>query len=237
MPPDRSTPTSRDAYGASSGPHSPVPQPASSTSSRCSARQSRVGERGRDELRARGTTGFPAWLQSWLAKASNVLSTNAFDARSGYVVTGCGGQHVHGDRITRLLLEPFGEDLHGAVHLTQHTVRQRKQSSPFTMFRLQGDDPGEALGGLYRSVQSVEQDAQVRVRVDVTGIQADRRSIGGFGLLRPACRAQHCAEIVVRIRMTRVECDGSLVGVDGLVQPAVRLEHNPEIAMRVSVIR
>ena len=32
MPADRSTPTSRRAYGASSGPHRPVPQPASSTS-------------------------------------------------------------------------------------------------------------------------------------------------------------------------------------------------------------
>ena len=62
------TPTSRRAHGATSGPHRPVPQPASSTSSCLLAGKTGVGQHGLDERRRpvvqRGQLGVEARRQS-----------------------------------------------------------------------------------------------------------------------------------------------------------------------------
>src|SRR6266508_1282872 len=79
---DRSTPTSRRAYGARSGPHNPVPHPASSTSRLFDASTS--GSARIAATRAGARYDSLASLESKVAaKLSKVISTNASDARGG----------------------------------------------------------------------------------------------------------------------------------------------------------
>ena len=146
MPADRSTPTSRRAYGATSGPHSPVPQPASSTS--------RLFDGARPESSSIAATSAGARYDSFAsfdsklaAKLSKVASTNPSDARAGHVPAGAGRQHVPRNRIVRLFREPFLEDLDRLVDLAERAVRQRQQPARLPVLRPERDHLAEARDG------------------------------------------------------------------------------------------
>ena len=68
------------------------------------------------------------------------------------------------------------------------------------------------------------------------GIELERRTVGGFGLLRLSAGAQQDAEIVVRIRVARVDRDRAAIGVDRLAKPCGRLQHDAEIAVPVGFV-
>ena len=109
--------------------------------------------------------------------------------------------------VARLFVEPFFQDVHGLVDVSQHAVRQRQKPSRFPVLRSERDHLAVALGGFPGSLQRVEQDAQVGVRVDVLGIQLNGGAICGFRLERLSGRSQQHAEITVRIGVTRVDGD------------------------------
>ncbi len=79
---ERSTPTRRRAYGAISGPHSPVPQPASSTSS-CFAASGSVSASTAATSAGARYWSLASFASKLAAKLSNVASMNASDARAG----------------------------------------------------------------------------------------------------------------------------------------------------------
>ena len=152
---------------------------------------------------ARGTTASRASIRSSAAKLSKVLSTNPFDARAGTSRPGAGRQHVPRNRIARLFVEPFLEDLHRLVDLAQRAVRQRQQLSRFAVLRPERDHLAVARGRFLGSFQPVQQDAEVGVGVDVLGIQLDGRAIRGFRFDRLSGRPQQHAEIAVRVGVAR----------------------------------
>src|ERR1700752_2002735 len=105
------------------------------------------------------------------------------------------------------------------------------------MFGTQRDRLAEALRGLFGAIEAIEQDAEVRVGIDMVGTQAYCRSVGSLGFLRPANGAQQDAEVVVRVGVTRVDRDGTFVLGDRIPESTVGLQNNPEIAVPVRLIR
>ncbi len=152
------------------------------------------------------------------------------------VATGARREHVQGDRMVRLLLEPFLEDLHRLVDLAERAVRQRQQSPRFGVLRPERDDLAEADDRFVRPLLAVQQDAQVGVRVRVLGIHANGGSIGRFRLDRLALRPQQDAEIVVRVGMIRIERNRALTRGDRLVQLESIPQDDPQIAVPVRPI-
>ena len=145
--------------------------------------------------------------------------------------------HVAGDRIAGLVLEPLFEDLHRFLGLAKRAVREREQPPRVPVLRPQRDDLREARRRFARALQPVEQDAEVRVRVDVAGIDRDRRAVLRFGAGRIAGGPQQHAEVVVGVRVARLEGDRAPVRLDRLIEPAGRLKDDAEVAVAVRAIR
>ena len=204
MPAERSTPVSRRAYGTTSGPHSPVPQPASSTSRFFDRPESRIFQHGRDKRRGAVRQLRKLRLEAGGEAVEDFRDEPVRRARRN-VSTGAGRQHVPRNRVVRLLIEPFLEDLHGLVDLADGAVRQRQKSSGFPVLRPQRDRFAEARDRLLASLQPRQENAQVVVRIDVIGVQANGCSIGVFGFDRFARRPQQHAKIAVRIRMIWIQ--------------------------------
>ena len=135
-----------------------------------------------------------------------------------------------------LLFEPFFEDFHRFVDLAEGAVRQRQKSSGLPVLRPEQDHFAEARDRLLRPLQPVQEDAEVGVRINVIGIQANGCSIGVFGFDRVTRRAQQYAEIAVCIGVIRIERNGPLVGIDGLVEPALRLQDDAQVAITVGPV-
>ena len=153
-----------------------------------------------------------------------------------HALSGTGRQHVTRDRVVRLLGEPFLEDAHRRIDFAQRAMRHREQLACVAMLRPQRNDFRVARRGFLRTLQRVQQDAEVGPGVDVGGIELERRTVGGFGLLRLSAGAQQDAEIVVRIRVARVDRDRAAIGVDRLAKPCGRLQHDAEIAVPVGFV-
>ncbi len=136
-----------------------------------------------------------------------------------------------------LLGEPVLEDLNRLVGLAERAVRQRQQPARFGMLRPERDHSAETGDGFSRALQAVQQDAEIRVRVDVLRIQLDRGPVRRFGLNRLLCRAQQHAQIAVGIRVARVQGNGAVIGRDRFVQTTRLLECNPEVAVPVRRVR
>ena len=123
-----------------------------------------------------------------------------------------------GNRVVRLLFEPFLEDLDRLVDLAERAVGQRQQSPSLGILRPERDDPGEADGRFARSLLAVEEDAEVVVGVRMLGIQADGDAIGLFRFDQLALRSQDHTEIVVGVGVLRIDCDGALIRGERFVQ-------------------
>jgi hypothetical protein len=138
----------------------------------------------------------------------------------GDVTAGARGQHVQRDRAVRFFCEPFRENRDGLVDLAQRAMRQRQELSRIFVLRPERDHLAETGRGFPGSLQGVEEDAEIRVRVDVTRIELDGRAIRGFRLGRLSRRPQQDAKVAVGIRVTRIDGDRPSTGVDGRVEPA-----------------
>jgi hypothetical protein len=88
------------------------------------------------------------------------------------------------NRIIGLFVEPFFEDLHGLADLAECAVRQCQKPSRIPVLRLQRDHLAIARRRFLRSLQPVEQDAQVGVRVNMLWIQLNSGAIRSFRLGR-----------------------------------------------------
>ena len=178
-PTDR-RPTSRRAYGATSGPHSPVPQPASSTSRLFDGLDARVRQHRRDQRRRAVRQLARAWNRSCAAKLSKVCSTNPSDARAGtsrpeHAASMCraigssGSSSSHSSKIsTALSTSP-------SVQCASASSRRASRCFGLSVITLQKQTTASS-----RPLQAVQQDAEVGVRVDVLGIQPNRRPIRRF---------------------------------------------------------
>ena len=191
MPSERSTPVSRRAYGATSGPHRPVPQPASSTSSCFAALEAGRRERGRHERGRAVGQPLELGLEAGREAVERPLDERVRRARR-HLAAGARRPHVARDRIVGLVLEPLLEDLHRLVGLAERAVREREQPPRVPVLRPQRDRPCRSTPPLPRvRFKPVEQDAEVRVRVDVAGIDRDRRAVRRFGAGGLADGSQH----------------------------------------------
>jgi hypothetical protein len=81
----------------------------------------------------------------------------------------------------------------------------------------------------------VQRTAQVAISVRVVRPDADRRAMGGDGVVEPALRAKHHAEIGVSFGMVRHQTDCLIAGGGRLIELALREEREAEIGMRVRV--
>ncbi len=152
------------------------------------------------------------------------------------IAAGARREHVQRNRMVRLLLEPFFEDLHRLVDLAERAVRQRQQPPRFGVLRPERDDLAEADDRFVRPLLAVQQDAQVGVRVRVVGIDANGGSIGRFRFDQLALRPQEHAEIVVRVGMIRIERNRALERGDRLVQLQAIPQDDAQIAVPVRPI-
>ena len=75
------------------------------------------------------------------------------------------------DRALRLFFEPFLEDGDGLVDLAQRAMRERQELPCLLVLRPERDYLAVARRRFFGSLQPAEQDAEVRVRVDVIRIQ------------------------------------------------------------------
>ena len=65
----------------------------------------------------------------------------------------------------------------------------------------------------------------------MVGTQADRRTVGGLRLLRPARGAQQDAEIAVRVGVAGVEFNRAFVLGDRVAESATGLQNDSKIAV------
>ena len=105
------------------------------------------------------------------------------------------------------------------------------------MPRPQGDDLREADGRFVRPLLTVEEHAEVVVRVRVLGIYAYCDPIVRFGFFRLAFGPQDHTEIVVRVGVLRFERDRALVCDDRIVELESILQDDPQIAVPVRSLR
>ena len=215
---DRSTPTRRRAYGATSGPHRPVPHPASSTSrlfDRC--RRSESASIAATSAGARYNS--LASLASKLpAKLSNVCSMNASDARAGT------SRPEHAAIMCRAMGWSGSSLSHSSKTATASSTSPSVQCASASSLRASGCFGLNVMTLQKQTTAScvrfcaVQQDAEVGVRVGMLGTRANGGSIGGFRFDDAALRPQQDAEIVVRIGMIRIERNRVLARGDGLIQ-------------------
>ena len=139
------------------------------------------------------------------AKLSKVVSTKAFDARSGT------SRPVQAANMCRAIGFPGSSSSHSSrilvasTDLAQRAVRQRQQLARFGVLRPERDHLAVARRGFLGPLQPVEQNAEVGVCVDVLGIQPDGCAIRGFRFDRLSGCPQQYAEIVVGIRVARID--------------------------------
>jgi hypothetical protein len=138
----------------------------------------------------------------------------------GNVTAGACGQHVQRDRALRLFLEPFREYRDRLVDLAERAVRQCQELPCIFVLGPERDYLAETGRGFIGPLQGVEEDAEIRVRVDVIRIQPNRCAIRGFRLGRLSRGPQQDAKVAVGIRVIRIDGDRALIGVDRRVQPA-----------------
>ncbi len=166
---DRSTPTSRRAYGATSGPHKPGAAAGIEHVEALRRLDTRVRQHRRDQRR-----GAVRQLRELGVEAGGEAVEGLFDEPVRRprrdVAAGARREHVQRDRMVRLLLEPFLEDLHRLVDLAERAVRQRQQSPRFGVLRPERDDLAEADDRFVRPLLAVQQDAEVGVRVECSGL-------------------------------------------------------------------
>ena len=148
-------------------------------------------------------------------------------------MAGAGREHVPGDGIVGLLVQPLLEELDRLVDLAERAVGEREESPRLGILRPERDDPGEADGRLVRPFLAVQQDTQVVVRVGVLGIQVNRSSICLLRLHHPSLRPEHHTEIVVRVGVLRIERDRALVRAGRPVQLESILQHDAQVAVPV----
>ena len=84
-----------------------------------------------------------------------------------------------------------------------------------------------------RRFRLYEQDAEVRVGVDVLRIEPDGRPVRRLGLDRLVRRPQQHAEIAVSIGVGRIEDNRALIGFDRFVEQPRLLENDAEVAVPV----
>ena len=84
------------------------------------------------------------------------------------------------NRVSWLFFEPLFEDAHGLADLPQRTMRKGQQLSRFLVLWLQRDYLAVARCRFLSSLQPIEQDAKVRVRVNVLWIQSNGCAIRCF---------------------------------------------------------
>ena len=215
---DRSTPTSRRAYGAISGPHSPVPQPASSTSRLFDASR-RFLQHLRDQRGRAVQPAWRAWSRSWRRSCRTSVSTNASDARGGT------SRPEQAASMCRAMGSSGSSSSHSSKTSTALSTSPSVQCASASSLRasgsfgLQRDDLREADGRFVRPLLAVQQDAEVVVRVRVLGIDANGGSIRRFGFDHLALCPQDHTEIVVRVGMIRIERDRAL-GTRRSLRPA-----------------
>ena len=218
-----------------SGPHSPVPHPASSTSRLFDASTSESASISATSAGARYDS-LASLASKLAAKLSKVFSTNASDARAGT------SRPEHAASMCRAMGWSGSSSSHSSktvdrlVDFAERAVRQRQQSSRFGVLRPERDDLAEADGRFVRPLLAVQQDAEVGVRVRVVGVDANGGSIGRFRFDRLALRPQDDAEIVVRVGMIRIERNRALERGDRLVQLEAIPQDDPEIAVPVRPI-
>ncbi len=103
--------------------------------------------------------------------------------------------------------------------------------------RFQGGCPAKRLDRFLGLVGLEQRPAQVSVSVRVVGPDADRRVMGGDGVVKSALRAKHHAEIGVSFRMVRRQTYRLVAGGGRLIELALREERQAEIGIRVRVAR
>ena len=129
-------------------------------------------------------------------------------------MSGAGRQHVHRDRIFGLFAKPLLEDLHGFIDVAKHAKGERQHTSRVPVLWSQRNYLAVARRSLLGPIEPVEQNAEVRVRVDVAGIDLDCSSIGSLRVRRSAGRSQYRAQIAVRIRVARIERNRAFIRLD-----------------------
>src|ERR1700742_2317230 len=105
------------------------------------------------------------------------------------------------------------------------------------MFGTQRDGLAEAVRGFLGTVQAIEQDAEIGVRIHMVWTQADRRAVGGLGSLRTARGPQQDAEIAVRGGVAGIEFNGAFVLGNRVAESATGLQNDSKIAVPVRLIR
>ena len=205
-PPTDRRPTSRRAYGASNGPHHPVPHPASRTSSCFSA--------GVPVSASEAATSDGALYSSRVSLASNVAAkvsndatTNSSDGPRRHVALRTGGERVARHRIVGLRLHPLLAELDGPLAVADGVVGDRQQAPRRRVRRLDGDRLAIRHQRIVRPAGLVEHDREVAIGVGVLRIDLDRRAVRRFGLRRAAEEALQHAEVVVRVGVRGVQLD------------------------------
>ena len=115
-------------------------------------------------------------------------------------------------------------------------MRQRQQLSCFAVFRSEPDHFAVAGRSFFGALQTLEENAQVGVRINMVRVQSDGCAIRAFRFDRLPGRPQQHSQIAMGIRVARIDGDRTPVRIDCEVQPVVRLEDDAEVAVPVRLI-
>ena len=215
MPSERSTPTRRRAYGASSGPQSPVPQPASRTSSRFAALDARVLNHGRNQRRRAVRQPLELRLEAGGEAVERPLDERVRGARAGT------SRPVHAASMCRAIGSSGSSCSHSSKIATASPISPSVQCASASSLRASWCFGLSVMTLLKQAAASsvrfsaVEQDAQVGVGVDVLRVERESRR----GRRLPPRRAwpvrpQQHAEIAVRVGVAGSMRNRALTGDD-----------------------
>ena len=137
----------------------------------------------------------------------------------------------------RFLPEPFFEDGHRLVDLAQRAMGQRQQASRIGMLRPQGDDPTETGDGFGGPVLAVQQDAEVRVGVGMSGIREDGGAIRRFRFGHVPLGFQQDAKVAVGIGVIRIDRNRVAARRDCIIQSEKIPEDDGKVAVPVGLVR
>ena len=98
-----------------------------------------------------------------------------------HIATGARGQHVTGNRIVWIFVEPRFENRDRLVHVAERAMRQREELARVAMPGPERNRLAEIRHRLLGPVRSIQQDAQVGQRVNVVRLEFDGLAIRRLG--------------------------------------------------------